>query len=73
MKKILKGFFILVLVVIAVLVLIITLFFGWNSYTSPVREAGREYNRTVRSYRNDEIESMNDVYERLAFLEKHYN
>lgn len=73
MKKMLKGFFILVLVVIAVLVLIITLFFGWNSYTSPVREAGREYNRTVRSYRNDEIESMNDVYERLAFLEKHYN
>lgn len=59
--------------IVGVLVLGFVLFFTWLNYSSPVNEAGREYKKTVKSYRNVEIETMDDVFERLQVLERHFN
>lgn len=59
--------------VVGILVLGVILFFAWFKYTSPVNEAGREYRRNVRSYQNVEIETMDDVFERLEMLDGHFN
>lgn len=71
--KIIKGIFKTLLAIVIIIILAIIILFAVNSYTSPVREAGRDFKRTVRSYRNDEVEDMEDVYERIAALQKHYN
>lgn len=63
----------IILLIAGVLVIGYFLFFAWLSYSSPVNEAGREYGKNVRSYRNVEIESMDDVFERLEVLDSHFN
>lgn len=68
LKWILKA----IATVIVLVILAIILFFAINSYTSPVREAARDFKRVVRSYKNDAVENMDDVYERIAALDKHY-
>lgn len=62
-----------ILGIIGILILLVALFFFWLSYSSPVNEAGRDFNRTVRSYRNEEIETMDGVYERLEVLDNHFH
>ena len=59
--------------IVGILILLVALFFFWLSYSSPVNEAGRDFNRTVRSYRNEEIETMDGVYERLEVLDNHFH
>lgn len=73
MKSAVKTFLILILIAVGTIFILISGFFIWNSYSSPVNEAGREYRRNVRSYNNTEIESIDDVYERLELLDSHYN
>ena len=62
-----------ILGIIGILILLVILFFFWLSYTSPVNEAGRDFKRNVRSYRNEEIETMDGVYERLEVLDNHFH
>lgn len=63
----------MILTVVGILVLGVILFFAWFKYTSPVNEAGREYRRNIKSYQNVEIETMDDVFERLEMLDGHFN
>lgn len=72
-KDYLKGGFLFILVTVGIFVLGGILFFVWLSYTSPVNEAGREYAKNVRSYKNVEIETMDDVFERLEVLDSHFH
>lgn len=69
MMKLVKG----CLTVFGVLVILLIVFFMWNNYTSPVNEAGREFRRVMKTYKSTEIQSMDDVYERMFVLETHYN
>lgn len=71
--ELVKGFLKILFALIGLLILGVVIFFFMNSYTSPVREAGREFKQKVRSYRNDEVENMEDVYERMDVLQDHYN
>lgn len=73
MIKYFKGLLKVVLVIAGILALGVALFFLWFEYTSPVSEAGREYARNVRSYQNDDIRTLDDVYERLDVLDAHFN
>lgn len=43
------------------------------NYNSPVNKAGRAYRDEVKSYRNDEIETIDDVYERLDVIDAHFH
>lgn len=67
--KIFKG----CLSILGIFVVLLIIFFTWNSYTSPVNEAGRDYKKVIKSYEGTEIQSMDDVFERMDVLEKHYN
>jgi hypothetical protein len=58
---------------VGIVVLGVILFFGWLNFTSPVNEAGREYGKNVRSYNNEEIKTMDHVFERLEVLDSHFN
>lgn len=44
----------------------------WTNYTSPISEAGRAFRDSVRTYRNDNIETTDDIYERLDVLDDYY-
>lgn len=59
--------------IVIFLALGVALFFFWLSYSSPVNEAGRAFRKNVNAYQRAEIESMDDVYERLDVLESHFN
>jgi hypothetical protein len=72
-KKILKTILKVILVLIGMVVVGLGLLTFLMSYTSPVNEAGREYTANVKSYRNSEIKTIEDVYERLEVLKTHYN
>lgn len=61
------------MVIVGILGLGAALLLFWFKYTSPINEAGREYRQNVRAYRNVEIETMDDVYERLDVLDAHFN
>lgn len=43
------------------------------TYTSPVNEAGREYQKNIKVYQNIDIETMDDVYNRLEVLDNHFS
>ena len=53
--KIFKGCFMGLIAVVGIIVFLLVIFFTWNSYTSPVNEAGREYKKTMESYEGSEI------------------
>ncbi len=55
------------------LTLLVALLFFWFSYSSPVKEAGREFKKDIRTYQRAEIETMDDVYDRLEVLDKHFH
>ena len=67
--KIFKG----CLTILGIFVILLIIFFTWNSYTSPVNEAGRDYRKIMKSYEGTKIQSMDDVFERMDVLETHYN
>ena len=73
MKRYLKNCLVLALVIVGILSLGTILFFTLVSYTSPVNEAGREYKESIKSYQNDEIEKIDDVFERLEVLDAHFS
>ena len=68
-----KGCFIGVVAVIGFLIVAVVFFFAMNNYSSPVREAGRNYRSEIKSFENEPIDSMDDVYERMEFLRNHYH
>lgn len=72
-KGILKGCLTAILVGIGLIILLVVFFFSWASYTSPVNKAGRDYRETLKSYEGTEIQSIEDVYERIHALDTHYN
>ena len=72
-NKTAKGCLIGVVSVIGFIFAAIVFLFSYNSYTSPVRKAGRDYRSEVKAYRNKDIESIEDVYERMDLLRKHFN
>lgn len=43
------------------------------TYTSPINEAGREYRERIKTYENTEIQTMEDIYERLEVLDTHFS
>ena len=61
------------LTILGIFVVLLIMFFTWNSYTSPVNEAGRDYRKIMKSYEGTKIQSMDDVFERMDVLETHYN
>lgn len=73
MIEVLKALVKVILVIVGLVVVGIASFFTWLSYTSPVNEAGREFKKSVSAYRNEKIENMDDVYERLEVLDSHFN
>src|SRR5699024_12367845 len=68
MKRYLKNCLVLALAIVGILSLGTILFFTLVSYTSPVNEAGREYKERIKSYQYDEIEKIDDVFERDEVL-----
>lgn len=63
----------LALAIVGILILGTILFFSRVSYTSPINEAGREYKKSIKSYQNDEIKKMDDVFKRLEVLDAHFS
>lgn len=72
-KRLLMRVLKVIVTIVGILAVGIVLFFVWLRYTSPVNEAGREYQKKVRSYQNTEIESMDHVFERIEVLNNHFN
>lgn len=72
MDKLINGCLISALIVVTVLIIGGSSFISHWKYSSPVLEAGREYQQTVESFENKGIENMDDIYERLAVLDKHF-
>lgn len=71
--KILNSCFITIVVILSIIALGIFLFFNLFTYTSPVNEAGREYRQQIEAYKTDDAETIEDVYERLAVLDSHFD
>lgn len=72
-KEHLKGCLTIILILVGILVAGIILIFVWFNYSSPVNQAGREYGKDIKSYRNVEIESMENVLERMEVLDSHFH
>lgn len=73
LMKRLESCFFTVAAVLLIIVLSIFLFFKRFEYTSPVNEAGREYHKNIETYQNKDIETIEDVYERLEVLNSHFD
>lgn len=71
--KALKSCLITLVVIIGIIAISIFLFFSRFSYNSPVNVAGREYRKNIEAYQKNEIETMEDVYERLEMLDSHFD
>lgn len=71
--KILNSCFITIVVILSIVALGFFLFFNLFTYKSPVNEAGREYRQQIETYKTDDIETIEDVYERLTVLDSHFN
>lgn len=69
LKRILK----IIGAIVGIFVLLVGIFFWYLSYSSPVNEAGRTFKKSVRSYRNDNLETVDDMYERLGVIHSHFN
>lgn len=61
------------IIIFSVIILGILLFFARFRYTSPVDEAGRDYRKNIELYQDQEIDNLEDVYERLEVFDAHLN